>query len=588
MEPMDMEMYDNPTGDGVSGSDDEIESEMDDDPTEPRKAIKLQPAEPQMAMEATRKFPPAQAALTTPLARGVPTISLQATAAPPPPPATVSRRKFMGVSVAGLAAIGGGGAAVTIGGVALAEWLQQGGLGNIFHGPVASSSQTGHLLRRAGFGATPDELTTYRNLGFNSAVDRLINYQQIADDAMENRLKALNMNLSSPTDQQRWWLLRMAWTQRPLLEKMTLFWHGVLTSSFRKVGGKQNIMRMMIQNQFLRTHAFDTFDNILLGITTDPAMLFYLDLTKSRKNAPNENYARELMELFTLGLGHYTQQDVYEGAAALTGWHVRGLSAHYYPGDHNDLVKTYLGHTGNLDYKDVINILANHPATPWFIARKLFTFFAYENPSTDDLKPLVDTYVQSGHNMGAVMHPLLLSPQFSSAKAYRSRIKSPVEFTVGAYRAMNINGDGAGLPAITTLMGQALFDPPNVAGWPGDKVSALWLNSGTWMTRLNYIDLLLARGTIARAGSTPLVALQDIVNTHQLHSPEQFVDHFSSFLVDGEIASDRRTQLLDYFTSQHGTSRGTPITLTNGKSYPLGRVRGTLYLTMASPEYQLN
>ena len=149
----------------------------------------------------------------------------------------------------------------------------------------------------------------------------------------------------------------MAWTQRPLLEKMTLFWHGVLTSSFRKVGGKNGYMRMINQNNFLRDHAFDTYDNILLGITSDPAMLFYLDLTRSRKTMPNENYARELMELFTLGLGHYTQQDVYEGAAALTGWHIRGLSSYYNPKDHNYLTKTYLGHTGNLNYKDVINIL---------------------------------------------------------------------------------------------------------------------------------------------------------------------------------------------------------------------------------------
>jgi uncharacterized protein (DUF1800 family) len=428
----------------------------------------------------------------------------------------------------------------------------------------------------------------YKPLGFSGAVDRLLNYQQVADDDLENRLKALNINLNSPTDQQRWWLLRMAWTQRPLLEKMTLFWHGLLTSSFRKVGGPRAYMRMINQNQFLREHAFDTFDNILLGITSDPAMLFYLDLTKSTKKAPNENYARELMELFTLGLGHYTQQDVYEGASALTGWHIKGLTSRYYPQDHNDLVKTYLGHTGNLDYKDVINILVNNPAAPWFISRKLFTFFVYENPSTDDLKPLVDTYVQSGHNMGAVMRTLLLSPQFSSAKAYRSRLKSPVEFTVGAYRALGINANGSGLPAITTLMGQTLFDPPNVAGWPGDKVGALWLNSGTWMTRLNYIDLLLVRGTSAHGSSTSLVDLQGVVNKYQLNSPEQFVDHFSSFLLDGNLDSNRRTQLLDYFTAQDGSSRGTPITLTSGKSYPLGHVRGTLYLLMASPEYQLN
>jgi hypothetical protein len=530
-----------------------------------------QPTEPQMNIDQERANPPAQPPAVNPR-----------------PSSPVSRRKFMGGSLAGIAVLGGAGVAAAVGGAALEQWIQHGGMSNLFHGPMANSQQTGHLLRRAGFGATPDELTMYRNLGFNGAVDRLLNYQQVADDEMENRLKALNINLNSPTDQQRWWLLRMAWTQRPLLEKMTLFWHGVLTSSFHKVGGKQNYMRMIVQNQFLRNHAFDTFDNILLGITSDPAMLFYLDLTKSRKNVPNENYARELTELFTLGLGHYTQQDVYEGAAALTGWHVRGLSAQYYPQDHNDLTKHYLGQTGNFDYKDVIRILANHPATPWFISRKLFTFFVYENPTPDDLKPLVDTYVQSGHNMGDVMRTLLLSPQFSSARAYRNRIKSPVEFTVGAYRAININGDGTGLPAISTLMGQTLFDPPNVAGWPGDKVSALWLNSGTWMTRLNYIDLLLARGTAARSGATPLVDLQGVVNSYQLNSPEQFVDHFSSFLLDGVLESDRRAQFLNYFTSQDSSTRGSPITLTNGKSYPLGRVRGTLYLMMASPEYQLN
>ena len=499
----------------------------------------------------------------------------------------------MGKSLSKLAIIGGSGltgvAAATAGGVALEQWLQHGGLSNIVHGPLASDAQVGQLLRKAGFGASQADLGIYQPLGFNGAVDRLLNYQQVSDSAMEDRLNALNLNLNSPTDQQRWWLLRMAWTQRPLLEKMTLFWHGVLTSSFRKVGGKHAYMRMINQNNFLRAHAFDTFDNIMLGITSDPAMLFYLDLTKSTKAQPNENYARELMELFTLGLGHYTQQDVYMGAAALTGWHVRGLTSKYYPFDHNDLVKTYLGHTGNLDYKDVINILVNHPATPWFITRKLFTFFVYENPSTDDLKPLVDTYVQSGHNMGAVMRTLLTSPQFSSTKAYRSRVKSPVEFITGAYRALGLQGNGQGLQTIATLMGQTVFDPPNVAGWPGDKVSSLWLNSGTWMTRLNYIDLLLVRGTTgASGGGTPPVDLQSIVNNNKIDSPEHFVDYFASFLLDGNLEADRRQQFIDYFSTSDTSRGGQQISLTSGKSYPLNRVRGTLYLMMTSPEYQLN
>jgi hypothetical protein len=499
-------------------------------------------------------------------------------------PAPFSRRKFIGRSVAGLAALGGAGVAAA---VTLEHLTQRSAETSSFQKPTSRNAQIGHLLRRAGFSATPEELAIYNSLGFSSSVDRLLNYQQVSDNEMENRLRSLNINLNSPEDHQRWWILRMAWTQRPLLEKMTLFWHGVLTTSFRTIGP---YMCMVNQNQFLREHAFDTFDNILLGITGDPAMLQYLNLADSTKEAPNENYARELMELFTIGLGHYTQRDVYEGAAALTGWRVEeeGLTSHYYPQDHNDLIKTYLGHTGNLDYKDVIHILVNHPAAPWFISRKLFTFFVYENPSTEDLAPLVDTYVRSGHNMGAVMRTLLLSPQLSSAKAYRSRLKSPIEFVVGTYRALAINSDGGGIPYYINLMGQSLFDPPNVAGWPGDKVSALWLNSGTWLTRLSYIDLLLIHGVYENNGLTSLVDIQGMVDKYHLNSPEQFVDHFSSILLDGNLDSDRRTQLLEYFTTQDEGTGGTPITLTNGKSYRVGRVRGTLYLILASPEYQLN
>jgi uncharacterized protein (DUF1800 family) len=499
-------------------------------------------------------------------------------------PRKISRRKLaIGLTGAGVAAAAGG--------IGIQQFIQRGGLNTLFHGPMASNMQIGHLLRRAGFGATSGEMTTYASLGYNGAVDRLINYQQVSDDDMENRLKSLNLDLNRPVDQQQWWLLRMAWTQRPLLEKMTLFWSGVLTSSFRKVGGAKGYMRMIVQNQFLRSHAFDTFDNILLGITSDPAMLYYLDLTQSRKNAPNENYARELMELFTLGLGHYTQQDVYMAAAALTGWHVAGGSptARYLPHDHNDMTKTFLGQTGNFDYKDIIRILANHPAAPWFISRRLYTFFVHENPSNDDLKPLVEAYVKSNHNMGEVVRAMLLAPQFTSAQTYRSRVKSPTEFAVGAYRALNVSfsasSNSRGLAGMTTAMGQPMFDPPNVAGWPGDKVSAYWLNSGTWMARLNYIDQLLV-GNRNLTGSYAPVDLQGIVNANHIDSPEHFVDYFTSFLLDGVIDAGRRAQFIDYFNTP--ASGASQITLTNGKSYPLSRVRGTLYLILASPEYQLN
>lgn len=594
-----MDMYDQPTEPQVPRPEDEVSLEAslpsasnvyEEQPTmQVTQAGTLPPSEPnfvpslaeQPTMQATQMgtFPMSESGFTPSLAEQ-PTVIQQRAA----------RRRFMGKSLAGLIGVGG---AALVGGVALGEWLTHGGaqnLNNLIHGnaAVASNVQTGHLLRKAGFGANANEVSMYSNLGFQGAVDRLLNYQQVDDGALESRLQTLNLNLATPTDQQRWWLLRMAWTQRPLLEKMTLFWHGVLVSSFRKVGGRNGYPRMIIQNNFLRTHAFDTFDNILLGITADPAMLVYLDLTTSTKAHPNENYARELMELMTVGVANYTQQDVFAGAAALTGWHVRGNTSYYNPQNHSTLPVHFMGQTGSFDYKDIVRILTNHPAAPWFISHKLFTFFVYENPSTDDLKPLVDAYVQSGHNMGAVMRAMLLSPQFLSAKAYRSRLKSPVEFTVGAYRALGIQGDGMGLPAITTLMGQTLFDPPNVAGWPGDKVSANWLNSGTWMTRLNYIDILLARGTAGRpAKAAPLIDLQRMVNENNVSSPEQFVDHFASFLLDNPLPDERRSQVLDYFTAS-GNAGKTSITLTGGKAYPLNRVRGALYLMMSSPEYQLN
>ena len=493
-----------------------------------------------------------------------------------------SRRKlFLGVGA-------GVGAAALVGAAAV-EGLHYVDASTGSSAAQAGSTQFGHLMRRVGFGINPAEKSPYVSLSLSDAVDRLLNYQQVVDTAVEQRLAALNLDLSKIADQQRWWLLRMAWSQRPLLEKMTLFWHGHFTSSYTKVGGKQGYARMMVQNQFFRAHAFDTFDNLLLGVTSDPAMLKYLDLTTSTRKAPNENYARESMELFTLGLGNYTQQDVHNAALALTGWHVVGDStqSRYLPQQHTTETITLLGHSGNLDYKDVVTILANHPATPWFISNKLFTFFAYENPSKEDLQPLVDAYTSSKHNMGAVMKALLLSPQFSSEKAYRSRVKSPTEFTVGVYRGLNINDEGQYLPLQTALMGQTLLNPPNVAGWPGDKASALWVNSGTWIARLNYVDRLLLSRTGVAGAKTPLVNLQQVVTANHIDSVQKFVDYFASFLLDGNLSEQRKQQLVDYFNTKD-QSRAGRVTLSNGQSYPLNRARGTLYLMMSLPEYQLN
>ena len=190
--------------------------------------------------------------------------------------------------------------------------------------------------------------------------------------------------------------------------------------------------------------------------------------------------------------------------------------------------------------------------------------------------------------MGAVMRTLLLSPQFASSKAYRARIKSPAEFVAGTYRALNMQGSGKGLESATAVMGQTLFDPPNVAGWPADKVSELWLNSGTGMARLNYIDALISGNHNAQARISDAIDIQGLVNSNTIDSPERFVDFFSAVLLDGVIDNARRTQFINYFTQQNVGKSDAHITLTNGKSYPISNVRGTLYLILASPEYQLN
>ncbi len=561
--------------------------------TDAQKLVQAQHAVPKPDDETAEQFSSAlwsdegPAAQATDLQRTSPIMN-ESTAFPvyddpfSPSPRNPDRRKFIGYSLGGVAVAG---AIAVGGGMALKNWLQSASQSK----PVSAAGdvQIGHLLRRAGFGASASEMAMYQNMGYEGAINHLLDYEKVDDSAMERRLNALNLDMDKAADQQRWVLLRMAWTQRPLLEKMTLFLSGVLTSSFRKVGGPKVYRRIVIQNQFLRSHAFDTYDAILLGITADPAMLAYLDLGTSTAQHPNENYARELMELFTLGVGNYTQQDVSEVAAALTGWRAKGYTSSFIPSRHNNLTKHILGQTGNFDYKDVVRILAAHPSTPLFIGHRLFSFFVHENPTNDDLKPLVDAYTTSGHNMGAVMRALLFSPQFASSASYRSRIKSPIEFLVEAYRSLDVQESGAssgtGLSQLAALMGQPVFEPPNVAGWPGDKVSTNWLSTGAWMTRLNYIDRLLVQET----NGLPMVDLQKMINDNKLSSPDAFVDHFSGFLLDGPLPTDRRTSLLQYFTATDNSS-SQHITLTNGQSYPLNRVRGTLYLLMSLPEYQLN
>ncbi len=453
---------------------------------------------------------------------------------------------------------------------------------------AAPHPQIQHLLRRAGFGARASEVESYSALGYDGAVERLLNPKGVTDD-IDAKLQSLSLDLTKVTDMQRWWVVRMLYSKRPLQEKMTLFWHGLLTSSYQKVGGKNGYPYIIQQNTFLRDHVFDTYDNILLGITQDPAMMWWLDLRLSNKSAPNENYARELMELFTLGVsGGYTQADVHDAARALTGFTLkRGGQVTYDDTKHDGGPKTLLGQTGNLDYKDVIRIVAGHPATGPYLCKRLYQFFVGEKPSDADVQTLAGVYTTSGHNMQAVMRALFHLPTFGSTTAYRARLKSPVEYTIGAIRQMEVSLTGQGLSTLMAQMGQTIFAPPNVAGWTGDVTSADWINTGTWLTRVNFINALLGggRSTTGTSQQALLQTFQATLTNNHLSSPEAVVTYYINLLVDGTISDARRATLLATLTAP---DTGAPLNLAGGKTISAENLRTMVYLLLTSPEYQLN
>ncbi|HZQ37171.1 MAG TPA: DUF1800 domain-containing protein, partial [Dehalococcoidia bacterium] len=301
-------------------------------------------------------------------------------------------------------------------------------------------AQMAHLLRRAGFSATPAEIDAMMPLGIAGAVDALLNYGQVPDPALD-RANGAGLDLSKSTDAIRWWLLRMIYTTRPLQEKLTLFWHGILTSSVAKVG-QRYLNTMIAQNEFLRANATSTYDVLLKGISRDPAMMVWLDLQTSTKAHPNENFARELQELFSLGIGNYSETDVREAARAFTGYQLdKDRHFVYNARQHDDGAKTYLGQTGNWSGDDIINIILQQRAAAEYIAKRLWTFFAYPNPEPDVVSALADTFQSSNYSIATVLRQLFTMPQFYSDTAMSALIKSPAEFVVGAVRSLGLQTD---------------------------------------------------------------------------------------------------------------------------------------------------
>ncbi len=429
----------------------------------------------------------------------------------------------------------------------------------------------GHLLRRAGFGANEEEMDRFLAMGEEATVEYLIEYEAADDSALEKRLSGLGLDLEKLRDLQRWSLLRMIYTQRPLQEKMVLFWHGLLTSAFKKVGKGPY---MLNQDQLFRRQALGEYDVLLKAISRDSAMLIWLDSRVNNKKAPNENFARELMELFSMGIGPYTEADVRESARAFTGWGLKKKDFIFRENQHDYGTKTFLGRTGEYSGDDIVDIIMEHPATAQFVCRKLFTFFVHDDPEAATLTSLARTFNDTRYSVKAVMRQILTSPDFYSSKAYRAKIKSPAEFVAGTVRVLGIETDGRPLNALTDRMGQILFSPFDVSGWPG---AAAWINSSTLLQRLNFANKIAT----ARSRSFKFDPLQ-VAQDHGFNTAAAALNHFILLLLDGQAPSQDRQILLDYAQGLDGLSgSGNPSATVDEK------LRSLVYLVMSSPDFQL-
>jgi len=456
--------------------------------------------------------------------------------------------------------------------------------------------EAAHLLRRAGFGGTPEQVGDLVARGRAGAVDSLVDYENTDNTAMEQALDALvqdvprgqkvdrgQLDLSRLPGIQAWWLYRMTNSARPLEEKMTLFWHGHFATAISKV---TRASLMLDQNKLFRRLALGNFGQLLLEVSQDPAMILWLDNNTNIKGLPNENYGRELMELFSMGINdlrsgepNYSEDDVKAVARAFTGWTLRRRGFFFNRTQHDDGSKTVFGHSGNFDGEDVVKLIVERDATAYFMANKLWEFFAYPNPETEVLDELAAVYQNSGHEMKAVVRHLFNMNAFYSDKALFGQIKSPTELVVGALRLLGIEfNDARGyqfMSGFMRTMDQELFNPPTVAGWSGGLD---WVNTSTLLVRYNTANLITsfserALGKVFEPGSVTGVGGGD---------PEQIVDALLSKLGPLEVSEQTRFSLLDYLTDGDlGTFSLDGHTLET-------KVRGLAHLVLTLPEYQLN
>ena len=475
-----------------------------------------------------------------------------------------------------------------------------------------------HLLRRAGFGARPDELDTYREESFTGAVMKLIDYERIPDD-VDSKIGKPGYVLTSGVGarveviaqaRQRW-LFRMLHSNRPLQEKMTLFWHNHFATGYTKLvgqtGSAAEATRYMAakpsedpggvrgQIEMLRDNALGNFRDILVNIAKDTAMLFWLDGYTNTRLRPQENFGREIMELFTMGVGNYTEPDVYAAARVFTGWNLltpaRAAAtdpAQYYRFNYNanqhdtgsktfsfpiykdgsNTIPSRSAADGMQDGLDFIDALAANPNTGKYLAKKLYRFFISEigDISDDWITRVADAYQSSHYDMKAVMREVLLSSEFWDTGNHFARYAWPVEFVIRALKDVGWTGYSIG-DAITPLlnMGMSLYDPPDVAGW---DLGQAWFSTGSMLARMNFASQLAGNqkfnlATAAKSHTSSPDALLSFV-----------LDSLKTRALDATVTSE-----LSNYLRATGAWTGSTTQVQN-------KVAGLVHLVAGSPEYQ--
>ena len=467
-----------------------------------------------------------------------------------------------------------------------------------------------HLMRRAGFGATREELETYVAKGYDATVEELLHPEDappaLQDEDIIRRYHTDMNELNLIESCQTYWLYRMINTRRPLEEKLALFWHGLFATGYTKLNQPKTILS---QIEMFRRYGLGSFRSLLIEVSRNPAMIFWLDNKDNHRDAVNENYGRELLELFSMGVGNYTEDDVRQASRAFTGWNMENPSYHaaraavcsvfpygrldwqfrYRDDDHDDGEKTFLGRTGAFNGEDIVDIVCQQPATARFISRHLYNYFVADEPQVPAwqtvpprdpkaIAVLAEAFVKYEYNVRSVLRVLFNSDFFKNARY--AKVKSPAEFTVGTARLAR----GHQFPAVedvrlafeTTNMGQRLLDPPSVEGW---HTGAEWIETGGLVNRVNYAVQQLS--DIDKPG---VRSITDRIKAQgEVISPEALVDSCLDLIGPLAVSESTRQEMVTHaavggelrFGSDHEIRSSTQ------------RITEMLQLIVSTREYQL-